>query len=146
MIYPWHTLNFKLLVIKMIIEKKVYLNVDNEMIEEVKTYLENWCVDKSYNSFEVIVVLYELYNNGVKYSKEQVNIIIKLYPHSIVIRINDQGNGFNAKEKLKVSACDLKKNIHKPCGRGIYIVKQFVSQIYYNKKGNHVIVKIKENK
>lgn len=130
----------------MIIEKKVYINVNNEILEEIKTCLEGWCADKSYNSFEVIIVLYELYNNGIKYSKEQVNIIIKLYTHSIIIRVNDQGKGFNAKEKLKVNACDLKKNIHKPCGRGIYIVKKFVSQIYYNKKGNHVIVKIKENK
>ncbi|HKL41801.1 MAG TPA: ATP-binding protein [Clostridia bacterium] len=130
----------------MLIEKKVYKNVDNEIIEEIKAHLEKWCDDRFYDGFEIIVVLYELYNNGIKYSEKPIEIIIKLYSHSIVMRVKDQGEGFNVQEKLNVNACDLKKNIHKPCGRGIYIVKNFVSQIYYNKKGNQVVVKIKENK
>lgn len=130
----------------MLVEKNIYKNVDNEMMEKIKARLENWCHDKSYNNFEVIVVLYELYNNGIKYSNKPVDIIIKLYKKSIVIRVNDQGKGFNVKEKLNINTCDLKKNIHKPCGRGIYIVKNFVSQICYNKNGNQVVVRIKENK
>ena len=130
----------------MLIEKKVYKNVDNEIMEKIKMYLEHLCENRFYNSFEVIVALYELYNNGFKYSNKPVDIIIKRYKSSIVIRVNDHGKGFNVKEKLNVSTCDLKKNIHKPCGRGIYIVKEFVSKIYYNKKGNQVVVKIKENK
>ncbi|MEA1975438.1 MAG: ATP-binding protein [Bacillota bacterium] len=130
----------------MIIGKKIYKNVNKEIIEEIQKHLETWCRDKSYDVFEVIVVLYELYNNGVKNSKKPVEIVVKLYSHSIVIRVKDQGEGFNVKEELSVSECDLKKNIQKESGRGIYIVRSFVSQIYYNKKGNQVVVKIKEEK
>lgn len=126
----------------MLIEKKVYKNVNREIVEDIKEYLEKWCESRPYNAFEVIVVLYELYNNAVKYSNDEVDIILKFYKHSIVIRVNDQGEGFKASEWLKISTCDLKRNINKPCGRGIYIVKNFVSKIYYNSKGNSVIVKI----
>jgi serine/threonine-protein kinase RsbW len=126
----------------MLIEKKVYNNVNREVMEEIKDYIEKWCANKLYNTFEVIVVLYELYNNAVKYSDDAVDIILKFYKNSIVIRVDDQGDGFKANEWLKISTCDLKKNINKPCGRGIYIVKNFVSKIYYNAKGNSVVVKI----
>jgi anti-sigma regulatory factor (Ser/Thr protein kinase) len=131
---------------KMLIRKKEYKNVTQSTIEEIKSVLERWCENKSFNAFEVIVVLYELYNNAIKYSKDDVDIIIKRYSHGIVIRVNDQGEGFNARERLKISTWDLKQNIDKPCGRGIYIVKNFVSRIYYNKKGNNVVVKIKERR
>lgn len=127
----------------MLVEKKVYNNVNRERIEEIRAQLESWCEFRPYNTFEVIVVLYELYNNAIKYSDKAVDVILKFYKNSIVIRVNDQGEGFNAKERLRINTCDLQKNIHKPCGRGIYIVKEFVSEIYYNTKGNNVIVKIK---
>ena len=129
----------------MLIEKREYKNVNQEKIESIREFLEEWCEDKSYNTFEVIVVLYELYNNAVKYSNAQIDIRIKLYPQAIVIRINDLGQGFDVKKRLDITTCDLKKNIHQPYGRGIYIVKNFTSRIYYNKKGNNVVVKIKKN-
>lgn len=129
----------------MLVEKKIYKNVDNEIMANIRIFIKTWCQDKSYNSFEIIVVLYELYNNSAKHSKKNITIILKFYERSIVIRVNDDGEGFNVKDKLNVNSNDLKKNIHKSCGRGIYIVKNFVSQIYYNKKGNQVIVKINEN-
>ena len=127
----------------MLVEKNIYKNVTEEKIEEIKALLEKKCESRAYDVFEVIVVLYELYNNAIKYSSGAVEIIVKFYNNSIVIRVNDQGEGFNAKERLKISTCDLQKNIHKPSGRGIFIVKKFVSKIYYNTKGNNVIVKIK---
>lgn len=130
----------------MLIEKKVYRNVNREIIDEIKDYLEKWCENKSFDAFEIVVVLYELYNNAVKYSDQAVDIILKFYKNSIVIRVNDEGEGFKADEWLKISTCDLKRNIDKPCGRGIYIVKNFASKVYYNSKGNNVIVKIKADK
>ena len=129
----------------MLIEKKVFKAVDKKIIKKIKNILEKWCEDKGYTTFEVIVVLYELYNNAATYSKNQVDVFIKFYSQSIVIRINDQGSGFNAKEKLKISKSDLNQKICKSSGRGIYIVKNFVSDICYNEKGNNVIVRIKEN-
>ena len=130
----------------MLNKKLVYKNVTVKTMESIKITLEQWCEANAYNAFEVIVVLYELYSNAAAYSNGEIEIIIKFYSKAIVMRVKDQGEGFNAKEKLKISDCDLKKNIRKPCGRGLYIVKTFASDIYYNKKGNHVLVRIKENK
>lgn len=130
----------------MLNKKLIYKNVTLQTIESIEQTLKKWCEDKSYKAFEVIIVLHELYNNAADYSNGEIDLFIKFYSKAVVIRINDQGKGFNAKQKLKISDCDLKENVHKTCGRGIYIVKAFVSDIYYNQKGNNVLVRIKENK
>lgn len=128
----------------MLLERKEFKDVHEKQMQEIKTYLEKSHHGDAYSIFEVITVLYELYNNSKKHAQATVDIIIKFYQNSLVIRMNDDGQGFDAKEGLKITKEDIRKNIDKPHGRGLFIVKNFTSDIYYNRKGNNVLLRFKK--
>ncbi len=55
----------------------------------------------------------------------------------MLIEIEDEGTGFTPEEVPDPTSIE---NLEKPCGRGIMLMRAFMSRIEYNDQGNRVIL------
>ena len=86
----------------------------------------------------------ELANLINKLGHKQIFINLEISKNIIIIKIQDEGKGFNIQEQMKKQTMD---NILRESGRGIIITKHFFDDVSYNEKGNEVtITKILKNK
>ena len=68
--------------------------------------------------------------HGNKWDKsKKIKVTVKLEPARITIRIKDEGKGFNPTEVPDPIAPE---NILKDSGRGLFIMKTYVDEVYYN--------------
>ena len=58
-------------------------------------------------------------------------------PELVQIRITDQGEGF---DPALVPDCTLAERLEVPSGRGVMLMKSFMTRIEYNAKGNSVLL------
>ncbi|GIX41241.1 MAG: hypothetical protein KatS3mg129_0974 [Leptospiraceae bacterium] len=74
--------------------------------------------------------------NDPEIQKKKIRIEYKLTTTAIFYKITDEGEGFDVEKYLN------KKNVENESlhGRGIYITKNAFDKIYYNKKGNSVLL------
>ncbi len=68
---------------------------------------------------------------------KKVYIDISVEDKILMIKVTDEGNGFDIEEQLNRQ---IKDNILRENGRGIIIVQHFFDKVLYNKKGNEVVV------
>jgi serine/threonine-protein kinase RsbW len=66
---------------------------------------------------------------------KQVYIACKLSDQKITVVIEDQGDGFRLDE---VPDPTEDENLDKPGGRGIMLIRSFMTSIEYNDKGNRM--------
>ncbi len=65
-------------------------------------------------------------------------------PNVIVIFISDEGEGFNP-----TTIPDPRKdeNLERPCGRGLMLMKAYMTELHYNERGNEVcMIKIRRTR
>lgn len=56
-------------------------------------------------------------------------------PEQVLLEIEDQGNGFDPENVPDPTAPE---NLERSCGRGLHLMRCYVSWIRYNGRGNHV--------
>jgi serine/threonine-protein kinase RsbW len=56
-------------------------------------------------------------------------------PREVVIAIEDQGPGFQSET---VADCTLDENLEIPRGRGVMLIKNYMTEVRYNPKGNRI--------
>jgi serine/threonine-protein kinase RsbW len=66
-----------------------------------------------------------------------VHIQCELKPELLRVEITDQGAGFDPEA---VPDCTADENLEVPSGRGVMLIKSFMSHVAYNKCGNGVIM------
>ena len=66
---------------------------------------------------------------------KHVHVCCKLSPQRLWIRIVDEGPGFNPE---MVADCTDIENLDVPSGRGIMLMRSFMSRVEYNERGNGV--------
>lgn len=84
------------------------------------------------NGFEEFNRLVLERENNINYNAKKVYLEIILKNDKIILIIKDEGNGF------KYS--DLKIDNYKTYGRGIKLIRINSDKIYWNKKGNEIII------
>ncbi len=87
----------------------------------------------------LVLSLSEAANNalehGNKFNQEKTTCIsMRLCKNYLVIRVEDQGDGFNWR------AIDMEKlpDVTKPNGRGLFLINKFMDKMIFNDKGNQV--------
>ncbi len=75
-----------------------------------------------------------LYGNGADPSK-RVKVEVAFQGSTITARVTDEGRGFNPC-RLRDPTCPA--NILKPEGRGIFLMRQLLDEVYFNDRGNSV--------
>ena len=112
-----------------------------QFIEELLAQLhdDQWI---EHDIFGVHLAVEEAIVNAIKHgnrndASKEVHVVIKTSPRSIRIEITDQGSGFNLAD---VPDPTDDENLEAPSGRGIMLMRSFMSFVEYNEKGNRVVM------
>jgi len=90
--------------------------------------------------FGIRLALEEAVVNAIKHGNcldcnKQVHVVCRSTSEKIWIKISDQGPGFDPQA---VPDCTDDEHIDAPNGRGIMLMRNFMSRVEYNDKGNVV--------
>ena len=109
--------------------------------ERIIQFLEELQYDER-DVFGVRLAVEEALVNAIKHGNQMdpaktVRISCRIAQHMVRIEIEDQGAGFQPEE---VPDPTSDENLERPCGRGIMLMKAFMSSIEYNEAGNLVVL------
>ncbi len=98
---------------------------------------ENWF---PHDIFGIHLSLEEALVNAVKHGNKfdenkRVHVVIRLSPERLYVRIRDEGTGFKLEE---VPDCTCEENLDKASGRGIMLMRNFMTQVDYTDDGRCV--------
>lgn len=90
--------------------------------------------------FAIRLALDEALTNAVRHGNnsdpdKQVNVEYQVGPKDIVISIEDEGPGFSPEDLPDPTA---EENICRPHGRGVMLMRAYMSDVAFNKSGNRV--------
>lgn len=110
-----------------------------EVQERIASLLEqnNWPMR---DVFGVRLALEEALVNAIKHGNrmdpsKQVYIACQFSAEEVSVTIEDQGDGFRLEDVPDPTEDD---NLERPGGRGIMLIRSFMTDIEYNDKGNRV--------
>jgi len=112
-----------------------------QVLSDVLTRLEaeHW---SQHDIFSIHLAMEEALVNAIQHGnrldrRKQVHMICCLGPDRIRIEIADDGAGFDP-NTLPDPTCP--EQIHSPCGRGVMLMRAFMSRVQYNAAGNRVVL------
>lgn len=76
------------------------------------------------------------HGNGIDPEKS-VRIGCRITPELVRVEVEDEGEGFRPEE---VPDPTEDENLERPCGRGIMLMRAFMSSVSYNELGNRVVL------
>ncbi|MFP4487706.1 MAG: ATP-binding protein [Bacteroidales bacterium] len=93
----------------------------------------------------ILVATMEAVNNAIVHGnsmdeRKNVNICLEYDKMNFIVRVKDQGMGFNHESVPDPTSPDNIENIH---GRGVFLMKRLSDDIGFNDTGNEVIMKFK---
>ena len=97
--------------------------------------------------FGVRLALEEALVNAIKHGNgmdpgKRVRVSCRVDPDKVWVEIEDEGDGFVV--DLVPDPTD-EENLEKPCGRGIMLMRAFLTKVEYNETGNRVVLeKVRE--
>ncbi|MFO0903762.1 MAG: ATP-binding protein [Pirellulales bacterium] len=95
---------------------------------------------EEHDVFGIHLAVEEALVNAIKHGNQDnpekiVDVILRLSSEKFYIQVTDQGAGFNPMEVPDPTDDD---NIDLPSGRGLMLMRSFMSLVEYNDKGNSV--------
>ncbi|MFO0972751.1 MAG: ATP-binding protein [Phycisphaerae bacterium] len=97
--------------------------------------------------FAIKLALEEAMTNAVRHGNrndptKRVRVKYKVTPAETTIIVCDEGRGFQPDD---VPDPTLPENIERPCGRGLMLMRAYMTRVEYNRSGNEVhMVKVNE--
>jgi serine/threonine-protein kinase RsbW len=90
--------------------------------------------------FSIKLALEEALVNAIKHGNQydpskSVRISYQLHPDRFSIQITDEGEGFDPEDVPDPTAVE---NLERPCGRGLMLMKHYMTDIRYHGSGNSV--------
>ena len=97
--------------------------------------------------FSIRLALEEALVNAIKHGNQmdpnkKVNIDYSVNPELFQIRIEDEGPGFVPEE---VPDPTDPENLDRPCGRGVFLIKNFMTSVEYQGRGNIIFMSKERN-
>jgi serine/threonine-protein kinase RsbW len=68
---------------------------------------------------------------------KKVHVVCEVSAKRAYVRIDDEGEGF---DPASVPDCTLEERLDVPSGRGVMLMRSFMTRIEYNAKGNGVVL------
>jgi serine/threonine-protein kinase RsbW len=92
--------------------------------------------------FGIRLAVEEAIINGIKHGNhgdpaKQVVVYYSINASEVVTEIEDQGAGFNPEN---VPSPVAPENLERPGGRGVYLMRQYMTHVEYNDRGNRVVL------
>jgi serine/threonine-protein kinase RsbW len=93
--------------------------------------------------FGVHLALEEAVMNAIKHGNaldpaKTVHVVARASPHRTSVKITDQGSGF---DPSTVPDPTLEENLLKTTGRGVMLMRHYMTSVRYNRAGNSVELK-----
>jgi serine/threonine-protein kinase RsbW len=90
--------------------------------------------------FGIRLALEEALVNAIKHGNQldrdkKVHIRYQVGPERFEIHITDEGTGFDPEDVPDPTAVE---NLERPCGRGLMLMRHYMSEVAYNARGNSV--------
>jgi len=90
--------------------------------------------------FAIKLALEEALVNAIKHGNQMdqsktVQISYHIVPDRFEIRITDEGKGFDPGDVPDPTTAE---NLERPCGRGLMLMRHYMSEVAYNDRGNSV--------
>jgi serine/threonine-protein kinase RsbW len=90
--------------------------------------------------FSIKLALEEAMVNAIKHGNQydrnkKVEIAYQVTSERFIIRITDEGDGFDPADVPDPTAVE---NLERPCGRGLMLMRHYMTEVDYNKSGNSV--------
>lgn len=113
-----------------------------DLVYQVKAEVREFLTPYHQNVDEILMGLHETLINAIEHGNQQkynnkIEIGISVTKEAIIIEVEDEGNGFNWREKLKqeFSLDDFGER-----GRGIMMTKEIFDYFAYNQFGNRAVM------
>ena len=125
------------------IERRLALRDRFADVSTAQTELESAARAKQYDRtsiFAIKLALEEALSNAFKHGnrndpRKGVSVTFQVKADSIVIEVEDQGEGFDL---TAVPDPTAQENIEIPCGRGITLMRAYMSEVSFQPPGNKV--------
>lgn len=90
--------------------------------------------------FSIRLALEEALVNAIKHGNamdrsKKVHIAFRVERERFDIRITDEGRGFDPADVPDPTAFE---NLERPCGRGLMLMRHYMTEVEYNERGNSV--------
>jgi serine/threonine-protein kinase RsbW len=90
--------------------------------------------------FSVRLALEEALVNAIKHGnqmdrRKKVHISYRFLADRFEVRITDEGDGFDPNDVPDPTAIE---NLERPCGRGLMLMRHYMTEVKYNDRGNSV--------
>ena len=130
---------------------EVTISSDLAEARRVQTLIEealHACAYSEHDVFSIKLALEEALVNAIKHGNQmdpdkRVSIAYDITAERFEIRITDEGQGFNPEEVPDPTAIE---NIERPCGRGLLLMRGFMTEVRYHGNGNTVsMTKVKDD-
>lgn len=92
--------------------------------------------------FAVRLSLEEAIVNAIKHGNgddpcKSVTISFQVTPQQVTARVEDEGPGFNPH---RIPDPLAPENLERPGGRGVFLMRHYMTSVYFNERGNCVIM------
>ncbi len=122
-------------------EVKIYIPSSTEFVGPVVKFLYDFFSNKEIQetiAANVVTSVIEAVGNAVVHGNQEdytknVAILIRINKNTLKIEVQDQGKGFDT-ERLPDPLAP--ENILKPCGRGIFLIKNFMDNVTFDFNGS----------
>lgn len=121
------------------------LTIPSDLAEarRVQELIEEALTASSYTEHDIFAIklaLEEALVNAIKHGNQmdpdkRVYIVYNVTSERFDIRITDEGTGFNPEDVPDPTAIE---NLERPCGRGLLLMRGFMTDVQYHGKGNVV--------
>ena len=96
----------------------------------------------NHDVFSIKLALEEALVNAIKHGNQMdrsknVRISYRLHADRFEVHIVDEGTGFDPSDVPDPTAFE---NLERPCGRGLMLMRHYMSEVAYNDRGNSVIM------
>ena len=90
--------------------------------------------------FAVCLALEEAFVNAVEHGHrgdglKSVRVAYQVGPGQVLAEVEDQGPGF---DPSRVPDPTAPENLDKPCGRGLFLMRHYMTWVYHSSRGNCV--------
>lgn len=124
--------------------KTRYLSLIGRIGEDIARELERYSGDKETLAYHLNLVLTEAMVNAIKHAgpkepEKQVRIVISLHVNDLVIKVYDDGQGFDINAIPSPNFDELEDR-----GRGIFLIRSLMDSVCYRKNCQENVLEMKK--
>ncbi len=123
------------------------LTITSDLAEarRVQSLIEEALQASAYTEHDIFAIklaLEEALVNAIKHGNQYdrnktVHVAYEVHTDRFIVRITDEGPGFDPADVPDPTAVE---NLERPCGRGLMLMRHYMTEVAFNERGNSVIM------